>query len=392
MQFTNKNVVFATPGRHQVVGTKGLYLYVTPDSQVRRWILRYVSPITHRTTETGLGLFPAVSLNDAREKVGDLRKQIANGICPIAAKRTSRASQVTFKEACDGWIATNKPSWRSESQMRNCNTLLFRHGHALGKVSVASITPDMIQSALEKLWARHPAQARRTLGMFERVLDYAKAKGYRSGDNPASWRGMFEYRFPRQRKIDRGHYTAMPYEKIPGFIQELRQRQERSTGAVALEFVILTACRKGEALGMTWDEIDWDKKLWTLPPERTKQGRQHQVPLSDRAVALLEQQKQYRNGSEFIFTGYKRTKMAERNMMGVLQHMGLKSTVHGFRSTFRDWCGNETNFAREPVEHCLAHQCGNAVEQAYRRQDGLNKRRVIMQTWADYCTGKFLFK
>jgi integrase len=389
-EFTNKTIVFAPPGRHHA-GIQGLYLYVSSDGQVRRWIYRFTSPATSKITETGLGPVSVLPLAEAKNKAQNYARMIARGICPIAAKRAERAEQVTFKEAAEGWINTHKASWKHDSrggsQMRNCKLMLFTHGKALANAPLATITPDMIQDALKGLWTKHPLQGRRTLGMIERVMDYSKAKGFRTGDNPASWRGLMEYRFPKARKIDRGHYRALPYEQMPGFMRALRQRQERSTGAVALEFVILTACRSGEALGMTWSEIDWEKKLWVLSKERTKQGREHTVPLSDRALTLLVRQKEYSNGSGYVFEGYNRTRMAEKSLISVLLVMGVKTSVHGFRSTFRDYCGNETSFAREPVEHCLAHRLGNAVEQAYRRQDSLNKRRAILDHWAEYCAG-----
>jgi integrase len=271
--------------------------------------------------------------------------------------------------------------------MRNCNLLLFTHGKPLLDKPVAAVTPNMIQDALADLWAKHPLQGRRALAMFERVFDFAKAKGWRQEANPAEWKGLMQYRFAKARKINRGHYTAMPYETIPEFMRALRQKQERSTGAVALEFVILTVCRTGEALGARWEEIDFNKQLWTIPAGRTKQGREHTAPLSNRALEILKLQRQYSNGSEYVFVGYNRTNLAEKGLLWVLRHMNVQATCHGFRSSFRDWCGNETNFAREPVEHCLAHRIGNSVEQAYRRQDALEKRRVIMDAWADYCAG-----
>jgi integrase len=391
----NKQVALMDPGRHRVDGEPGLYLYVSPDEQIRRWIFRYTSPVTNRVTETGLDMAAHVSLSQAKSKAQDLRKQIANGICPIHAKRTERASVVTFREACDGWIATHKSSWKggdNSSQMNSVRVLLYDHGKALAPVPVTNITPDLIQSTLEKLWSKYPNQARRALAMFERVLDYARAKGMRTGDNPASWRGMHQYRFARARKIDRKHYSALPYEQMPSFMRELRQRQERSRGAVALEFTILTACRSGETYGAQWLEIDWDKKLWTIPKERTKQGREHTVPLSDRVMEILALQKKYANGSKFIFCGYKRTRLADKTMFNVLNNMKLPATVHGFRSSFRDFCGNETDFAREHVEETLGHAIGGAVERAYRRQAALDKRREILQAWSVYCTGRFSLK
>ena len=386
-----KDIALLGPGRHRVAGETGLYLYVSKyDDSVRRWIFRFTSPATKRVTETGLDMASAVSLTQARAKAHELRKQIANGECPIRSKRAQKVSAVTFKQACDAWISTNHSAWKhgaKGSQMNNARVLLHQHGAPLANERVAEITPDMVEAALKPLWNQTPAQARRALAMWERVFDFCKAKSFRTGDNPASWKGCHEYRFPRQRKTDRGHYEALPYEQMPEFMKALRQRQGRSTGALCLEFVILTACRAGEALGATWGDFDFDKKLWTIPAQKTKQGRQHQVPLSDRAVQILLLQKQYANGSEFVFTGYRGTRMWDKAMRSVLHTMGVQVTCHGFRSTFRDYMGNETSFAREPVEHCLAHRLGNSVELAYRRQDSLNKRRVIMEAWAEYCGG-----
>jgi integrase len=329
-----------------------------------------------------------VSLVQAKTKAQNMRTQIANGICPIHAKRAEQASKVSFREAADGWIATHQPGWKggdTGSQMRNARILLHDHGRVLAEKRVAEISPNDVQKALADLWARTPPQGRRALSMWERVFDFSRAKGWRQDSNPCAWRGLMEYRFPRVRRTDRGHYVAMSYEDIPVFMRALRQKQERSVGAVALEFVILTVCRTGEALGAMWNEIDWDKKLWTIPADRTKQGREHIVPLSNRVLAILELQKQYSNGSPFVFVGYNRTNLAEKSLLWVLRLMNVQATCHGFRSSFRDYMGNETHFAREPVEHCLAHQLGNSVEQAYRRQTALKKRQEIMEAWADYC-------
>jgi integrase len=386
----NKDVALMGPGRWRVAGETGLYLWVSPDGQVRRWIFRFTSPVTKRPTETGLDLAPAVSLADAKGKAQAMRKQIANGICPIAAKRAERASQVTFREAAEGWIEIHKSSWKGRdtgSQMRNATLLLFTHGKPLADKAVSTITPDMVQAALNKLWPKAPVQARRALGVFESVLDFAKAKGSRQGDNPCAWKGMHEYRFPKRRAIDRKHHAALDYQQMPAFMKALRVKQERSKGALALEFLILTVARTDEVLSMTWAEIDFEQGLWNLPPERTKQGRTHSVPLSDRAMQILNLQKQYASRSEFVFTGYKRTRMAERVMMWVLKHMGEKATVHGMRSVFRDWAGDLTHFARNDIEECLGHAVGNAVERAYRRSQAIEKRRVILEHWASYCAG-----
>jgi integrase len=331
-----------------------------------------------------------VSLADAKGKAQAMRKQIANGICPIAAKRAERASRVTFKEAAEGWIATHQSAWKgadSGSQYHNTTLLLFTHGKPLAEKPVSEISPDMVQAALDKLWARAPVQARRALGVWEAVFDFSKAKGWRQGDNPAQWKGCHQYRFPRRRACDRKHHAALAYEEMAAFMRTLRQKQERSAGARALEFLILTCVRAGEVLNAKWSEIDFDKKLWVIPGERMKAGKEHVVPLSDRALEILHLQKQYANGSGYVFTGYKRGKMAEMVMMWVLKHMGVKATVHGFRATFRTWTGNETTFSRVTCELALAHQAGDAVELAYRRGAELAKRRVLMEAWSHYCDG-----
>src|SRR6516225_523092 len=197
MALTNRNVVFAKPGRHHA-GVQGLYLYVTPDQQVRRWIYRYTSPVTRRVTETGLGLIEVLTLAEAKSKALDLQKQIAQGICPITAKRAQRVVPLaqTFGECCEAWLETHKPAWRSVSHLKNAKVLLLKHGEPLTVVPVNTITSNQIQVALAGLWSKHPVQARRALAMFGQVLDFAKARGLRHGDNPAAWRANMQYRFP----------------------------------------------------------------------------------------------------------------------------------------------------------------------------------------------------
>jgi integrase len=195
---------------------------------------------------------------------------------------------------------------------------------------------------------------------------------------------MMQYRFPRNNKINGNHYAAMDYLELPGFIRQLQTRQARSAGARALEFLILTCARTGEVLNLTWDEINLDTKLWTLDSGRTKQGRAHRVPLTARAIELLGQRKSYSN---FVFSGYNRKALSGKSMAYILKTVNLAVTVHGFRSTFRNWAGDVTQFQREHIEECLGHQVGNAVERAYRRSDALEKRRAIMEAWAEFCHG-----
>ncbi|MFS8115803.1 tyrosine-type recombinase/integrase [Rhizobium jaguaris] len=386
MEFSSSAAITQLPpGTHHVQGERGLYLKVSKDGQVRRWVFRYTSPVTKTVTETGLDLFAHVTMNQAKVKAQNLRRQVSNGICPNTAKRIERANQTTFEQCCRDWIKTHKPSWRSESMTKNCNVLLMLHGKPLLHRPVKSITAHMVEKALSHLWQTHPAQARRALNMWERVFDYAIAKELYAGNNPAAWKSCHQYRFPTRKATDKQHFAAMDYAALPGFIKQLRLRQERATGAVALEFLILTCARTGEVLNATWDEIDFEKRLWSIPAEKTKQGRAHIVPLSDRAVELLQHQLQYRDGSDYVFTGYKGTKLADKAMTMLLRNMKVDCTIHGFRSSFRDWAGDCTEFAREHVEACLAHAVGSQVELAYRRLTALQKRRAIMDAWAEYC-------
>jgi integrase len=330
-----------------------------------------------------------VSLAQAKTKAHGIRRQVAAGVCPIHAKREERQASVTFKEVCDGWLNTHRTVWKggdTGSQMRNAKVLLFKHGAPLAQKPIASITPDMVQSALEALWKRAPNQGRRTLAIWENVFNFAKAKGLRQGDNPAAWKACHEYRFARQRPTDR-HHPAMDYAQLPQLMRDLRERQAKSTWAVALEFLILTAARTSEVLKAEWSEIDFENRTWTVPKERMKAGRAHQVPLSNRAVELLRWQQVNTNGSPFVFTGYSQKPLANKTMLHSLRAMGIKDSVHGFRSTFRNWAGDMTTFQRETIEECLAHQVGGEVERAYRRTTALEKRRVIMDAWADYCAG-----
>jgi integrase len=325
-----------------------------------------------------------MTLAEAKEAVHEMRRLVARGVDPIEHERDIRTKQTTFAEAADGWIKTRASRWR-DSQMRNASLLLYHHGKPLAQKFVGEITPDLVQETLMDLWQCAPNQARRALRMFERVFDYAKAHGMRTGDNPAAWRGMHQYRFPIPPAADKQHFSAMHYDDIPEFIRQLRTYQNRSTAAVALEFTILCATRSSETLRMKWDEIDWKQKLWIIPAQRMKAGREHRVPLSDKTIAILERQREHTNGDVHVFTGSGQGHLSPKSMIEFLRNMGIKVSVHGFRSTFRNWCGDKTQFDRETVELCLAHRIGNEVERAYRTLDALEKRRTVMEAWAAYC-------
>jgi integrase len=387
---TMADVTRASPGRWRDVKSRGLYLVVS-DKGVRRWLYRYTSPLTGRVNEHGLG---ELGLLEARKRALMLHEQVAKGEDPIHAKREARASEFTFALAADSWIAIKKHKWRgvdNGSQMRNAKLLCQHHAKLLANMPVSEITSDLIQSALAPLWATTPKTAHRALNMWENVMDHARARGWYKGENPARWKGLHEHLSPEQPpQFWEPHHEALPYAEIPEFIRQLHQRQARSTAALALEFLILTASRTSEVLEMEWTEINYQQRVWTMGPIRTMQKQQHRVPLSDRAMALLELREQQFNGSNFVFTGYSDAPLAAKAMSWLLKRR-MKNfsiyTVHGFRSSFSDWAHDTTDFAHETIEACLGHSVMGKVAKAYRRGDSIDKRRELMQAWSDYCSG-----
>lgn len=249
---------------------------------------------------------------------------------------------------------------------------------------VNEVGTEHVLAVLKPIWLEKPETASRLRGRIEHVLDAARAKGYRDGVNPALWRGHLDKLLPKRPKLSRGHHAALPYQDVAAFVGRLRERE--AVAAIALEFAILTAARSGEVLGARWDEIDLDRKVWTIPADRMKAGRDHRVPLSGRAAEMVQSLSSARVGA-FVFPGQRSGKpLSSMALEMVLRRMKVENaTVHGFRSAFRDWCGNETHFPRELAEAALAHVIGDKAEQAYRRGDALEKRRAMMEAWAAYC-------
>ena len=247
-----------------------------------------------------------------------------------------------------------------------------------------TVATDDVLAVLKPIWTAKAETASRVRGRIEKVLDAAKAKGFREGENPARWRGHLDHLLPRPSKLARGHHAAMPYDEVAAFVADLRGRE--ALAALALELCILTAARSGEILGMRWEEIDLEKKVWTVPAHRMKAGREHRVPLSQRAADILARLGEARSG-DFVFPGQRRDKpLSNKAMEMMLRRMNIENaTMHGFRSSFRDWAGNETGYPRELIETALAHVIGDKAEQAYRRSDALEKRRQLMEAWASYC-------
>jgi integrase len=375
---TARKVATAKPGKYSDGGN--LYLIVSPSGS-RKWVLRFTWRGSAK--EMGLGSATTVSLADAREKASAARRKLAQGVNPIEDRRRDNGIP-TFGEMADNVREALSAGFRNEKHKAQWKSTLETYAAPLRFKPVDTIATDDVLAVLKPIWTLIPETASRVRGRIEKVLDAAKAKGFREGENPARWRGHLDHLLSKPSKLRRGHHPAMPYEGVAAFVGKLRERQ--ATAALALEFCILTAARSGEVLGARWSEIDLDKKVWTVPATRMKAGREHRVPLSNRAIAILKRLRDF-GSSEFVFPGQKPKKpLSNMAMEMVLRRMNVENaTVHGFRSSFRDWAGNVTSFPREVTETALAHVIGDKAEQAYRRGDALDKRRILMEAWADYC-------
>jgi integrase len=372
-----RKVETAKPGKYG--DGANLYLVVSKTG-ARKWVLRFTW--RGKPKEMGLGSATNVSLADARDRAATARRKIAQGINPIEARKRDSGIP-TFGEVADDVRQSLSEGFRNEKHKAQWKSTLENYAAPLRAKPVDTIGTDDVLAVLKPIWIAKAETASRVRGRIEKVLDAAKAKGFRDGENPARWRGHLDHLLPRRSKLARGHHAAMPYEAVAGFIEKLRKRE--ATAALALELCILTAARSGEILGMQWSEVDLDKEVWTVPANRMKAGREHRVPLSPPAVAILRQLKGLKAG-EFVFPGQARNKPLS-SMAMMLRRMNIQdATVHGFRSSFRDWAGNVSNFPREVVETALAHVIGDRAEQAYRRGDALEKRRKLMDAWAAYCS------
>jgi integrase len=375
---TTRKVETGKPGKYSDGGN--LYLIVSGTGS-RKWVLRFTW--RGKAKEMGLGSAASVPLADARERAASARRKIAQGLNPIdERKRTGDVP--TFGEMADDVREALSAGFRNEKHKAQWKSTLETYAAPLRAKPVDTIATDDVLAVLKPIWTTKAETASRVRGRIEKVLDAAKAKGFRNGENPARWRGHLDHLLPRPSKLARGHHAAMPYEDVAAFVAKLRKRE--ATSALALELCILTAARSGEILGMRWPEIDLDKKIWTVPANRMKAGREHRVPLSSRAVTILRKLEKLKTG-EFVFPGQARSKpLSNMAMEMVLRRMKVEdATVHGFRSSFRDWAGNVSNFPREVTETALAHVIGDKAEQAYRRGDALEKRRKLMEAWAAYC-------
>lgn len=373
-----RKIETAKPGKHG--DGRGLQLAVAP-SGAKKWTLRYM--LAGKAREMGLGPYPEVGLADAREKALDARRLVKNGVDPIEAKRRGTATVPTFGEWAAEFLAAREGGWRSEKHKAQWAMTLSRYCEPIREKPVDAIDTEAVLSVLKPLWTRAPETGSRLRGRIEAVLNAAKAKGFRSGENPARWRGHLDALLAKRGKLTRSHHAAMRYQDVGALIAKLRE--SRAAAALALEFIILTVARSGEAFGARWDEIDLDAKVWTTPAARMKAGRPHSVPLPDRAVEIVKTIGEARV-SDFVFPGRSGQALTAESTRALLHRLGVEdATTHGFRSSFRDWAGNETHHPREVIEHALAHGEGDATEQSYRRSDALEKRRALMRDWAAYC-------
>jgi integrase len=374
------------PGRHADGGN--LYLTISnPTTSLggsgvsKRWTFMY--SFAGKQREAGLGPVATVTLAEAREKAARYRSMLAKGIDPLDAKKADQeaaAGRRTFGECADELIKSKSSEWRSEVHAAQWRTTIDSYCGRILSMPVDAIDTQAVLGVLQPVWGSIPETASRVRGRIEAVIDYAKANSLRSGENPAAWRGHLALILPKRQKLSRGHHAAMPYAEVPAFVGKLREVE--SIPALALEFLILTAARSGEVLGARWDEINMAAKIWTLEASRMKAGREHRVPLSARATVILERMASMWTG-DLVFAGQRRRRPLSKTALAALVPDG--GTVHGFRSSFRDWCGNETSFPREIAEQALAHASGDTTEQAYRRGDALEKRRGLMQAWAQFC-------
>ena len=380
----------AKPGRHADGG--GLQLLVKP-SGARSWVYRFM--LAGKSRDVGLGAAGpgGMSLADARDEAATLRLKVKAGTDPLAEREreaaqalaTAQAAKVagtTFKDAATTYIAANEESWRNPKHRQQWgNTLASYVYPVIGDLPVANVETAHVLKILEPIWKGKAETASRVRGRIETILDSAKARGYRQGENPARWRGHLAQILPARTRLSRGHHKAIAYKEIPALVRALNERE--AVAALALEFTILTAARTGEVIGARWSEVDLAKGTWTVPADRMKAAKEHRVPLSPRAVAILEGLQPL--GSEWLFPGAKGHKLSGMAMAMLMRRMKVDATVHGFRSGFRDWAAECTAYAHEVAEMALAHTIENKVERAYRRGDLFDKRRRLMDDWATYC-------
>jgi integrase len=396
-----------TPGKLSAVSLKHLKdgshadggnLYLVVRGNSKSWVFRFIAPSGNRR-RMGLGPLHAVSLSVARKRAAELREQLHHptlAVDPLAARQDAKLAErigeqrsKIFSTCATAYIEAHQNEWKNNKHAQQWTNTLAQYAYPIfGDLPVSEIDEALILKALTPIWNTKTETAKRLRGRIEAVLDWATFNKYRQGENPARWKGHLEHSLAKPSKVARvTHHAAMPYQELPEFIQELRHRV--GSGAKALELLILTGCRSGEIRGAKWSEFDLSSKLWVIPAERMKMAQEHRVPLSDVAVDLLTSLPRL-EGTDLVFPSSKpNTPLSDMTLTAVLRRCGGDDyTVHGFRSCFRDWLAETTNYPNEACELALAHSISNKVEAAYRRGDMLEKRVQMMTDWANYCEGK----
>jgi integrase len=367
----------------------GLYLVVGPNGG-KSWVFRFRKD--GKLRDMGLGPLHTIGLADVREKARECRRLRLEGQDPLEIRKASRleakieaAKAMTFAGCAEAYIKVHRAGWRNSKHAAQWPSSLASYTYPIfGSLPVQAIDTALVMRALEQIWTVKPETASRVRGRIESVLDWATARDYRRGENPARWRGHLENLLPKRSKVRAiEHHAALPYDQLAEFTAELRQQE--GVAARALELTILTAARTGETLGAQWSEFDLSGRLWTVPGKRMKAGKEHRIPLSASAISVLDEMQAIRQ-SDFVFPGAKSGRpLSGAAFRALLSRMGRSDlTVHGFRSTFSDWCSEHTNFPAEVREMALAHVVGDKVEAAYRRGDLFEKRRQLMAAWANF--------
>lgn len=381
------------PGMHAVGGVSGLYLQIAPGG-TKSWILRVTVGVKRR--EMGLGAFPEVSLAAARDKARAARAKVEQGQDPIlerqraaSALRASQAQALSFDEAARRLIDSKGQEWRNPKHRAQWSATLETYASpVIGKLLVSDVNQSHVLAILQPIWKDKTETATRVRGRIEQVLDWARVRGHREGENPARWRGHLDKLLPAPNKVTKvEHHKALPIDAMPQFMADLRTR--RGVAACALEFLVLTASRSGEVRGAAWSEFDLDGGVWTVPAERMKAGKEHRVPLSPRALAIVTGQPRIA-GIDLVFPAPRGKALSDMTLTAVTRRMEVDAVPHGMRSTFRDWAAERTNYPREVAEMALAHTIEDKVEAAYRRGDLFNKRAEMMAAWSDFlgtCNG-----
>ena len=379
------------PGYHRC--DRGLYLQVAR-SGTKSWLFRYKSPVTAKQREMGLGSLNLISLATARDMTLECRRQVLSGLDPLEerarskrARQLAQARSITFQQAAEHCIASKTPEWKNAKHAQQWTNSLTAYAYPVfGTLSISDLDTDLVLKAIEPIWISKAETASRVRQRIETVWDWARARKYVEGENPARLRGHLDKILAKTAKVKRvKHHAAVPYKQIGPLIKKLRGR--KGSSALALEFMILTAARTGEVRGARWQEIDLSTKVWIIPADRMKASKEHRVPLCDRAVEILNSIKSNRNPDGYVFPGWKaETGLSDGAMLTLLRKMDVGPyTPHGFRSTFRDWAAEEAHeFSNETVELALAHTIKNKAEAAYRRGDQLERRRTLLQTWNNF--------